>query len=151
MFGKVHCVREVKAIWHLTVKQIHSLLFGYRMELRVIESSINFATSILLIHNRDRENVKSNFSKVLFSSLLSPEHRVAGGRHTWSASHLMRWPGHGVTEHSARASSSPSGQSLAPSQTCNMRGYKLDFNMIIMSAQVPIVSEGIGLDNKVVV
>ena len=114
VIGKVHCVREVKAIWHLAVKQIHSLLFGYRMELRVIESSINFATSILLIHNWDGENVKSNFLKVLFSS---PEHREAGGRHTWSASHLMRWPGHGVTAHRERASSSPSEQSLAPSQT----------------------------------
>ena len=124
--SKVRCVREVKAIWHLAVKQIHSLLFGYRMELRVIESSINSATIILLIHKK--ENVKSNFSKVVFSPLW-PEHREAGGRQAWSASHLMWWPAHRVTEHTARASSSPSGQSLTPSQTWKQWGQNQSKNI----------------------
>ena len=83
--SKVRCVREVKAIWHLAVKQIHSLLFGYRMELRVIESSINSATIILLIHKK--ENVKSNFSKVIFlpSDLSTgrPGRDTRGQPHIW--------------------------------------------------------------------
>ena len=56
----------------------------------------------------------------------TPEHREAapGGRHTWSVSHRMLSLRHGVTEHRALASSSPSGQSLTPSQTWE-RKYQL--------------------------
>ena len=49
------------------------------MELRLIESSINFATSILLLI--ESKNVKSNFSKVVFSSKLTQNLSSRGWQH----------------------------------------------------------------------
>ena len=49
------------------------------MELRLIESSINFATSILLLI--ESKNVKSNFSKVVFSSELTQNLTSRGWQH----------------------------------------------------------------------